>query len=68
MASRQALSGSDIGRCFGHRLLFLLADIAAFQQTVQSEPESLLHPQAVREAKDDAEHNLIDSPDENKSE
>lgn len=68
MASRKALPGSNIGRGVSHRLLLLLANIAAFQQTVQSEPESLLHPQAVRKAKNDAEYNLIDSPDENKSE
>ena len=49
-------------------MLFLLADFVAFQQTVQLEPESLLHSQEVRKAENDAEYDLADALDENESE
>lgn len=42
------------------RMLLLLADPPALQQAVQLGAESILHPKALREAKDDDKYNSAD--------
>ena len=67
MAPGQALSGCDLGCGVSDRVLLLLPNFVAFQQTVQFESQSLLHPKEIRKAKDDAEYDLADPADANES-
>ena len=68
MAARAALLGSYFSSGICRRMLLLLTDTTSIQQAVQSKSESVLHPEALRETKNDAEHNTAVAIDASKSE